>query len=138
MNKVTIFSLIFALALGAFAGCARNSGDVWNERPDPKKENRKAQKKQREHLRYVLSRVVLIRMNAKGQICIGEDDSVLLTPFEFASQLSQIGRETPGKPALFFFDQAAADAQPDVHSFIIHECRRAKLGHIYTEIPEKI
>lgn len=138
MNKLAIFSLICVLGLGGFVGCAEKASGVWAERPDASKENRRAQRKQREHLQYVLSRVVLIRMNAKGQICIGEDDSVLLTPYAFATELGKIGRESPGKPVLFYFDQESVNAQPEIHTFIIRECRRAKLGHIYTEIPETL
>lgn len=77
-------------------------------------------------------------MNTKGQICIGEDDSVLLTPFEFSAQLSKIGKTEPGKPVLFFYDEEAAVARPDVRAFIIRECNRAKLGKIYTEVPDKL
>lgn len=138
MNKSLAFFLISALSLAFFSGCAGESNNIWSERPKSRKEERAAIKKQREHLRYVLSRVVLIRMNAKGQICIGEDDSVLLSPIDFAVELGKIGKETPGKPVLFFYDQEAALAAPKVHAFIIRECRRANLGHIYTEIPEKI
>lgn len=138
MNKIIGSFFIFALSIVFFSGCVGETSNIWSERPKSRKEERAAQKKQREHLRYVLSRVVLIRMNAKGQICIGEDDSVLLSPIEFAVELGKIGKETPGKPVLFFYDQEAALACPKVHAFIIRECRRANLGHIYTEIPEKI
>lgn len=138
MNKILIFLLTLALSATFFSGCGGESGNIWDERPKSRKDERAAHKKQREHLRYVLSRVVLIRMNTKGQICIGEDDSVLLSPIEFAVELGKIGKETPGKPVLFFYDDEAALAAPKVHAFIIRECRRANLGHIYTEVPDEI
>lgn len=138
MNKFFFLSGIFLTGTLLFPACATNTSDVWSERPVSQKAARETRKQKREHLRYVLSKVVLIRMNTKGQICIGEDDSVLLTPFEFSAELSKIGKTSPGKPVLFFYDEEAAIARPDVRAFIIRECNRAKLGKIYTDIPEKL
>ncbi len=138
MNKIFFFSGILLAGTLLFPACATTASDVWNERPVSQKASRETRKQKREHLRYILSKVVLVRMNAKGQICIGEDDSVLLTPFEFSAELSKIGKAEPGKPVLFFYDEEAAVARPDVRAFIIRECNRAKLGKIYTDVPEKL
>lgn len=138
MNKICFLSGIILAGALLFPACATQKSDIWSERPISGKAPRETRKQKRDHLRYVLSKVVLIRMNAKGQICIGEDDSILLTPFEFSSKLAQIGKAEPGKPVLFFYDKEAVIARPDVRTFIIRECNRANLGKIYTEVPEKI
>ncbi len=139
MNKIFVFLGIILAGTFLFPACANRRGDVWSERPAREEApSRETRKQKRDHLRYVLSKVVLIRMNTKGQICIGEDDSVLLTPFEFSSELSKIAKAEPGKPVLFFYDREAAIARPDVRNFIIRECSRAKLGKIYTEVPDKL
>lgn len=138
MNKIVFIGGFFLAGILLFPACATQRSDIWGERPVSDKAAREARKQSREHLRYVLGKVVLVRMNTKGQICIGEDDSVLLAPFEFSSQISKIGKAEPGKPVLFFYDKEAAIARPDVRAFIIRECNRANLGKIYTEIPEKL
>lgn len=138
MNKFFFLGGMMLAGILIFPACARQKSDVWSEKPISNKASREARKQKRDHLRYVLERVVLVRMNTEGQICIGEDDSVLLTPFEFSSQISKIGKAEPGKPVLFFYDKEAAIARPDVRTFIIRECNRAKLGKIYTEIPERL
>ncbi len=139
MNKVFVFLGIALAGTLLFPACASQHNDVWSERPvREERPSRETRKQKRDHLRYVLSKVVLVRMNAKGQICIGEDDSVLLTPFEFSSEISKIGKSEPGKPVLFFYDREAAVARPDVRNFIIRECSRAKLGKIYTDVPDKL
>lgn len=138
MNKFLFFAGFLLTGTVIFPACATQRSDIWSERPISEKASRETRKQKRDHLRYILSQVVLVRMNTEGQICIGEDDSVLLSPFEFSAQLSKIAKEEPGKPVLFFYDKEAAIARPDVRAFIIRECNRAKLGKIYTEIPEKL
>ena len=78
MNKIFVFLGIILAGTLLFPACANQRGDVWNERPAREgRQSRETRKQKRDHLRYVLSKVVLVRMNAKGQICIGEDDSAL-------------------------------------------------------------
>ncbi|MGN0834373.1 MAG: hypothetical protein ACI4QA_00895 [Candidatus Spyradosoma sp.] len=139
MNKkiITLFFALLAAAL--FPACAERRADVWTDSPARiSSADRETRARRRAHLREVLSRVVLVRMNAKGDICIGEDDSELLSPVEFSVQIAAIGKASPGKPVLFFYDEEAAVARPDVRAFVIRECGRAKLGRIYTEVPDKL
>lgn len=146
MNKMTFSPKKSAAALLAalcaamfFPACAKEKNDIWTDNPVRRGiVDRKTQKQKAAHLRRVLNQVVLVRMNSEGEICIGEDDSVLLQPYEFARQIGEIGKATPGKPVLFFYDEEAATAQPGIRAFIIRECNRAKLGRIYTEVPDSI
>lgn len=139
MNKTILAFLSAPLAAALFPACAERRADVWTDSPARvSAADRTSRAQRRAHLREVLNRVVLVRMNAKGDICIGEDDSELLSPFEFSAQIAAIGKASPGKPVLFFYDEDAATARPDVRAFIIRECGRAKLGRIYTEVPDKL
>ncbi len=144
--RAALSPAIVAMALAAIVvagGCASddNNKDAWQER-DTRPARASAAPKSRPqrgaHLRYVLSQVVLIRMNKRGELCIGEDDSVVIQPKDFSAKIRAIGREFPGKPVLFYIDEEAANAQPEIAAYVRRECRRANLGKFYFDIPDDI
>ncbi len=136
-SRIFLAAIVFA-GTAIFSGC--KSQDGWDEAPERQRSARspKTQAQKATHLKHILANVVLIRMNEKAEICIGENEKDVMQPKDFSKKIREIGKEFPQKPVLFFVEDEARNAQPEIFSYVIRECRRAGLGKIYFDVPDAL
>ncbi len=140
MKKITKLLVATFLATLFLSACASDDGYDAYTRAERTARNTplKTKAQKAAHQKYILSHVVLIRMNTKGELCIGEDEDDVIMPKDFSARIRAIGRDSPGKPVLFYVDEEVATAQPKIFAYVKRECRRANLGRIYYDLPEDL
>lgn len=129
MKKNAIF-LFLALAGTAFVAC------VSQETRSRDAETREAAQKKQQRQLENLQKMVVVRISEDAKFCIGLNDSQVLNAPNFSKTIAEIGKARAGTPVLIYVTEEFHKEQKPLLNFAIRECKRAKLGKVYFDIPE--
>ncbi|MCR5184207.1 MAG: hypothetical protein K6B46_05880 [Opitutales bacterium] len=132
MMKNIFAILSLALAGTLFCACVAREG------ADADTRARNAAKTKQQRQMENLEKMIVVRISEDSKFCIGLDDRNVLTAPKFSSQIATLGKTRPGTPVLIYVTEDFLKEHRPLVDFARRECRRAKLGKIYFEIPENL
>lgn len=111
--RILLFAVSALVCAGTFSGCS-----LARERP-----------------RDMLAKMELVEVDDRGYVRYRGE---VIKPGEFANRLRALRDEVAGKPVLLSVNPEVYTRQPAVVPYLRRELERAKVGKIYTELPERL